>query len=324
MLSLATHVILWLPGILVWPLLFEVIPRYLPKFAYDWTPADQKFWQTNHPGIAPAFVMKDVVEQPRPLAWLLLALIIVFAIGHITAPLRKSALFYTIFVVTFAVRCMGTFSGMQHLHMSPAAWLQMLPWDSASFFKGLFLFWMIQWRIWDHSYLSVHGDNASRSRKPSAIPSGTTEPSLSNPDHSLVTIDEAKTSPVPTSTSTNNDGDKKDASQAPRQIGFRDAMVRLAYYHIIDNNLHMIWLRCFWPFGEGEPYTRYLNNSELLNISLALLMMAWTCVRVRERGVIRENDVEKGIVLGECAVTNAGPVSAIDCVLYKSETLLHT
>jgi hypothetical protein len=323
MLSLATHVILWLPGILVWPLLFEVIPRYLPKFAYDWTPADQKFWQTNHPGIAPAFVMKDVVERPRPLAWLLLALIIVFAIGHITAPLRKSALYSTIFVTTFAVRCMGTFSGMQHLHMSAAAWLQQLPWDSACFLKGFFLFWMLQWRIWDHSYLSIYGDDASGFSTPSTISSGTTESSPSKSDDSLVAIDKAEPSPVLGSTP-DDDDEKKDASQALRQIHFRDAMVRLAYYHIIDNNLHLIWLRYLWPFGEGEPYTKYLNNSEFLNISLALLMMAWTCVRVRERRVMQEDDVEKGIVLGGCAAINAGPVSTIACVQDKSEALLHT
>jgi hypothetical protein len=169
---------------------------------------------------------------------------------------------------------MGTFSGMQHLKMSPLAfWVQQLPWKSASPCKGFFLWWMIQWPVWNYSYLSLFADDAVASNKSSL---------------------------VPTSTINDNDNDNdNDESPAPQLINFRDAMIRLAYYSTIDNTLHMTWLRYFYPFGEGEPYTAYFNNSEVLSILLALEMIAWTCLKVREKSETQEDDVEKGMDLIE-------------------------
>jgi hypothetical protein len=261
MFSIATHTIVWLPGILVWPSLITILPRFLPPFAYDWTPADQEFWQSREPEVVIAFVLKDVVERPYPLTWVLLIIAGVVAVVCTKSSLRKSVLFYTMFITLFATRCMGTFSGLQHIKTLPAFWLQQLPWDSASFFKGFFLSWMIEQPFWDYSYLSLYANNTS-------------------------TPDEA---PV-VSVDTNND----DKTQTPRQIDFRDAMIRLAYYHVIDSALHMIWLRYFWSFGEGEPYTAYLNNSELLSILLAMQMIGWSCYRVCETYMIPKQDIEKG------------------------------
>lgn len=91
------------------------------------------------------------------------------------------------------------------------------------------------------------------------------------------------------------DGDEK---KEKRQVGFRDAMIRLAYYHVVDNTLHVIWLRYFWPYGEGRPYTDYTNNSEILNILLVLEVMAWTGYKMYE-SVPREGDAEKRVLLEE-------------------------
>ncbi|KAH7357592.1 hypothetical protein BKA66DRAFT_574231 [Pyrenochaeta sp. MPI-SDFR-AT-0127] len=268
MVSAATHAVIWLPGTLVWPPLLTFVPRYLPPFAYDWTPADQEFWHSKHPEFAPAFVLKHVVERPCPLTWLLLILTGLIALACSERRLRKNVLFCIVFVTLFITRCMGTFSGMQHLKMSAASVLQQLPWDSASDFKAFFLFWMVESPIWDYSYLSRFTDDGSEQGKLSLVP-------------------------VSVANDNEDDDDNEAGTEAPRPISFRDAMVRLAYYHVIDNTLHMIWLRYLWPFGEGEPYTEYFNNSEALNILLVLVVIVWTCFRAYEKRATQEDDVEK-------------------------------
>lgn len=265
MLSLATVVILALPGLLVWALLYFLPMQASTLFAYDWTPSDQEYWKTNFRGVTPAFVLKDVVEQPCSLPWLLLTVTVGVTLCCTRPHLRRNALFFIIFGTMFVVRCMGSLSGLQHFKEIGPFWFKMLPWDSASPFKGLFLFWIIQWPIWDRSYLSFFADTNT----PSLVPMRAAGDKYGNDD------------------------------DYEREICFRDAMIRLAYYHVIDNTLHVIWLRYFWPFGEGGPYTEYFNNSEAFHIVLVWEMIVWSILRMCETNMTQNDDAEKGMDVSE-------------------------
>jgi len=69
---------------------------------------------------------------------------------------------------------------------------------------------------------------------------------------------------------------------------WRDLTVRLGYIHVIDNLVHVIWLRYLYEYG---PYTQYINNSELFTILLALQMSVYIYTR---RHVKLYYDVEAG------------------------------
>ena len=59
---------------------------------------------------------------------------------------------------------------------------------------------------------------------------------------------------------------------SPSQISWRDAVIRLSYFHVLDNAIHVIWLRFFWPINNGESFTQYVNNSEILT---GILLVLW-------------------------------------------------
>ena len=56
--------------------------------------------------------------------------------------------------------------------------------------------------------------------------------------------------------------------------------MRLGYIHVIDNFIHIIWLRYFY---ENGPYTAHMNNSELLTILLAIQMSIYSYERQHTR-----------------------------------------
>jgi hypothetical protein len=114
------------------------------------------------------------------------------------------------------------------------------PANATSHMKGAYLMWMIEWAIWNRTYLSTHVDAPTS-----------------------YTI-------LPTTES-----EKDEKAPENRHIPWRDAVIRLAYYHILDNLIHVIYLRHYWPFDDGKPYTAYINNSEILTVVLAVQMVAW-------------------------------------------------
>jgi hypothetical protein len=54
--------------------------------------------------------------------------------------------------------------------------------------------------------------------------------------------------------------------------GFLFAVIRLSYFHVLDNAIHVIWLRFFWPINNGESFTQYVNNSDILT---GILLVLW-------------------------------------------------
>lgn len=61
----------------------------------------------------------------------------------------------------------------------------------------------------------------------------------------------------------------------------------------------MVYLRYYWEFGDGKPYTEYTNNSEILTMILGVLMVTWVLVRrkskeikAEERLALQEGKVE--------------------------------
>lgn len=70
-----------------------------------------------------------------------------------------------------------------------------------------------------------------------------------------------------------------------KPVSWRDAMIRLAFYHVLDNTAVVLQLRFFYPYGEGAPYTTYVNNSEIATSVLILQVCIWKLFRMRERYV---------------------------------------
>jgi hypothetical protein len=60
-------------------------------------------------------------------------------------------------------------------------------------------------------------------------------------------------------------------------------MIRLAYLHVIDDAVHVIWPRFCWAWDGGAPYTSYVNNSEIVTVLLVIEEVAWVCLKMRMR-----------------------------------------
>jgi hypothetical protein len=85
------------------------------------------------------------------------------------------------------------------------------------------------------------------------------------------------------------EGEKR--ASGVKRVLWRDAVVRLAYYHILDSTANAIWLRFF------RRYTTHVNNSEILTVVFVIVMVTWTWLKVciRSRAVTEvETRVEEG------------------------------
>jgi hypothetical protein len=88
-------------------------------------------------------------------------------------------------------------------------------------------------------------------------------------------------------------------SEAPElNCGWRDYVIRLGYYHVLDATLHIIYLRWWWGFGEeGEASTPYANNEEVLVVVLMGCMLCWTLVKMElEKRGLGQVNLEEGVV----------------------------
>ena len=70
-----------------------------------------------------------------------------------------------------------------------------------------------------------------------------------------------------------------DSDSSKPTVSWRDVVIRLGYYDILDNTVHMVWLRFFGHFGSPDPYTSYINDSEILTAFLVVLTAALTWVK---------------------------------------------
>lgn len=68
-------------------------------------------------------------------------------------------------------------------------------------------------------------------------------------------------------------------------------MAKSGYHHVVDAMPRTICLRWWWGFGkEGEAFTPYVNNEEVLVVVLVVVMLAWTWVKL-EVGKRRDEEV---------------------------------
>ncbi|KAF2825365.1 hypothetical protein CC86DRAFT_407575 [Ophiobolus disseminans] len=187
-------------------------------------------------------------EHPAYLILLCICAIIIRNRRKITQ--LKTTLFWLIFATTLAIRCLSSFSGMLNLNIGVWSefWIY-FPLNGSCVLKALFLHFIIESSIWNRTYLSNYVNQSCEDLTGSKMGS--------------------------------QDGDNKAASEP--KVTWRDAAVRLGYYHVIDNTIHMILLRFFWSFGAPDPYTPYINNSEILTVLLVAEMAAWTWLRWRSR-----------------------------------------
>ncbi|CAI9634531.1 unnamed protein product [Alternaria burnsii] len=70
-----------------------------------------------------------------------------------------------------------------------------------------------------------------------------------------------------------------------KPVFWRDTMIRLAFYHVLDNTVVVLQLRFFYSYDEGAPYTTYVNNSEIASSVLIIQVCIWKFFRMRERYV---------------------------------------
>jgi hypothetical protein len=70
---------------------------------------------------------------------------------------------------------------------------------------------------------------------------------------------------------------------------WEDILVRLSYIHVIDNLVHVLWMRYFIT---NAPYTLYVNNSEILTGLLAIALMVYTYARMRTHILFDRDDEE--------------------------------
>ncbi|KAI8942840.1 hypothetical protein NX059_000880 [Plenodomus lindquistii] len=248
----ATVLLVFLPPPLIFLLFNGRHLEYTGPHMMDWTPSDQAYWNTTrakYPGQLPGYIVKDTIETPRPLVWLLCLmcgmLVSLFAKCRHNAA-SKNLWFWNIFATMMAVRTHGVFSGSMHL--DPGFWYFSWPASSASPYKGLFLYFVVErWGFWDKTSLG-------RVEEPEA--------------HHGVDVEKSGTA-----------GDGV-SMEEQKSVGWRDAALRLAYVHVVDSIVHVVWLRYFWKFGEGDPYTRYVNNSEIWTVVLVVEMLGYVAWRL--------------------------------------------
>ncbi|KAF2877952.1 hypothetical protein BDV95DRAFT_600642 [Massariosphaeria phaeospora] len=77
-------------------------------------------------------------------------------------------------------------------------------------------------------------------------------------------------------------------------LPWQDLIIRLAFIHVIDNSIHVLWLR--YAFA-NEPYTTFLNNSEILTICLTVGLSLYIYARVQCHNASDNFDDEQRIGL---------------------------
>jgi hypothetical protein len=264
--TLITTAFIWLPGAFVF--LSSNSFGSMHRWSLDWQPADQKWWDhlrnDLHHGqpAVPTFILKDEVEMPRLWCYSLM-ICVICALSPCSKRPSKSTLFWMLFTTMLVLRCLAVVAGT--IHFDRGKWYQfwmLVPVGASSSTKGLLLHWVVNLSMWKRTFLGTYSDG------PSSDDAG--KPFYYN---STIRVEP----PVP----------------------WRDVIVRLAYYHVIDNAIHVLLLRHGYEFGDGLPYTDYVNNSEILTVVLAVQMGAWSVMKMRARdrmGMGGEIRLEEGVV----------------------------
>jgi hypothetical protein len=269
-----TAAIIWLPPTFVFIASNSRALGSRKQWSLDWQPADQKWWHhmrndLHYSGAAePAFILKDEIETPRPLAYLSLFLVCATVLLWQRKSLRglKTAVFWTLFATLTAMRCLSVFSGTLHFNRGEywSLFWMVFPLSASCPTKGLFLHWLVTLGAWKDLRLGWYAEVPPRPE--ASAPADQDAPEVSK---------------------------DADGETTEPPVTWRDAVMRLCWYHVIDNAVHVFWLRYGYEFGDGAPYTAYVNNSEILTMLLVLQLGAWTWVQVRMREEVALEAEEK-------------------------------
>jgi len=169
------------------------------------------------------------------------------------------------------VRCLGTFSGTLH-YRSTKKWeierrmdvlLMMFPPFASSPARGFWLHWVLRLRLWSGKVCTTYAGRAEEVEV----------------DVEKKRLEYEHWIPNWLRAGKRKEGGWAEASEL--NCGWRDNVVRLGYYHVLDATLHIVCLRWFWGFGEdGEAFTPYVNNEEILVVVLVGVMLAWTWIKM--------------------------------------------
>lgn len=227
---------------------------------------------------------KDFIERPSwPIhAPILVALILGTMIFHRSPTNLKRFAFGFNFIITSAIRCLSSFSG----RMALSTW-SFLPWNSNSAAKAFFMWFLVELGIWNCSYLGTYVD--VRLEKVRLLNNTSFDTMITALQESQSAIDEYG------NTVWTPEYKRKDPIFSSHYFPWQDTVVRLSYIHIIDNLIHIVWLRFFF---ENGPYSTYINNSEILTVYLAVGVAFYTYARIDSRALFQNEDDEE-MALGE-------------------------
>jgi len=216
-------------------------------------------------------------EAPSQLTWLFISFSLVGLSTSYSRSLEKTKhqLLHCLFATNLIVQFLAIFSSMLHLKLRSKDW--MTPWLAISPLNILVLTTFIELRAWEWTSLGtfLHTAWEGVSGDPAAT------------DHNRIVRPRF---------------DRTMIWNTTELVSTRDAIIRLAYYHLFENAVRVLCLRYYHPHNEGAPYTTYINNSEILTGLLALQVAAWTCCKMRENVKIL-GDIEKG-----AAALQMGPI----------------
>ncbi|RMZ73646.1 hypothetical protein GMOD_00009391 [Pyrenophora seminiperda CCB06] len=224
---------------------------------------------------------KHLLETPTQPLWLFaytfwcLALV-VSLIAYRNRPERLLRVtFWLQFLITVAIRCLSTFSGRTtqvYDYLIPPADNDnsqvLLSWNSYSIFKAGWIWPIIECPAWSSTYLGFYEDYYYQ--------------------ESTRMVYDRFGRPVWVFTSENTEERPRGFNHyAPNFLPWRDIVVRLSYYHVIDNAIHILWLRYD---NTDAPYTTYINNSEFLTLALFVTLVAYTYARMRTHVYFDDDD----------------------------------
>ena len=261
------QIIVWSPLYFFWYALWRIeveAPGTFPDCFYD-QPGEMQFTSS-------ACWLKAALEKPTSTYSVACYRVAFFAAVTTLILCRKRPLqlkamaFWMHFLITITIRCLTTFSGYTTLpHWSS------LIWNSNSIFKGLWLWLLIQNGCWAWTYLGFYADFYF--------------------DAASRTVFNTQGAPVWAFNSEKDDALPDDWYDPywPMFLPWRDVAVRLSYIHLVDNAIHVVWLRYL---AADAPYTTGINNSEIMTLLLFISLAVYTYARMRTH-VVFTSDSEK-------------------------------
>ena len=226
----------------------------------------------------------DMIETPTPYLYMLLLSFPIYSLIQHSAHLEtlKTHMLVYIYITTTLIRGLSGFSGWTIGRNIPV-----LVWASNCPAKAIWLWALMALWFWDWTYLGVYedeyGDEAARAirnKHGAVVWKNTPSKDGSKPD-------------------TSGEGFMNDLVPAYRKsyMPMSEITIRLGYIHIVDNLIHVIWLRYYI---ENGPYTLYINNSEIFTLVLLLQMAVYTYARMRTHVTFvrdADDDEEEGLGL---------------------------